>query len=182
MRLFIGISIPERLKKHVFLLSEELQQVFPGKYVTEDTYHITMAYIGECDDTMREKAIAAMADCAALHSSVQISIDSPAYFGKTDKAILHLRADSAGNLQPISADLRSRLSSSELPFDSKPLVPHITLARKVCVDSRLDKINYGHKTFTAAGLTLFHSCRVDDILRYIPIHFEPFTGERSPSE
>lgn len=174
MRLFIGIDIPERFKKKIHAVSEEIESTFPGKYVPGDSYHITIAYIGECDEDMHAKAIEVMAECAANHHTCKIAVGGAAYFGKPEKSILHLTADRHGYLQPVSEHLRRLLSESGLPFDPKPLVPHITLGRKVPVDDKLIRLHFDLGEFTAMGLTLFHSTRVDGELKYIPIHFEKF--------
>lgn len=175
MRLFIGISIPDRTKIRIKAISDEIMTALPGKYVPGDSYHITLAYIGECDDDMRLCAISAMASCAAHHSPMHIDIAGPDFFGSPEKAILHLRADTAGRLQDVTQHLRQLLADGYLPFDPKPVVPHITLARKVNVGDSLGKMHFGKDSFMAMGLTLFHSCRINDELKYLPIHFEPFS-------
>jgi len=179
MRLFIGISIPDRVKKQISSISAYFSEVFPGKYTAQDTYHITLAYIGECDDKMRDKVICAMNHCALKQFPLFITTGKADYFGKCDKGILHLQADSGGELESIASDLREKLSASGLTFDPKPLNAHITLARKCRIDQPLSDIPLPRLSFAAMGLTLFHSCRVDDVLKYIPLHFEPFTGERN---
>lgn len=177
MRLFIGIDIPERLKNRISQFSAELQTVCPGRYVNSDGYHITLAYIGECDEEMKSKAVNAMQRCASMYSSVMIDISKAAVFGKEESGILHLRCDKHGLLQPITDDLRRLLNEAQLPFDPKPLVSHITLARKADARMLSKRIFALQESFTGTGLTLFHSRRIDDALRYIPIHFERFGAE-----
>jgi len=181
LRLFIGIDIPAHIKESIAITAAAIERRFPGRYASDDGYHITLAYIGECDDDMRNRVVSCMKSCAAEYPPVSIDICGAGLFASPPKAILHLHADSHGLLQPVCNYLRSLLVKNSLPFDPKPLVPHITLARKIASDEGIDSIICPEEAFTAEGLTLFHSCRVDDRLRYIPIHFEPFSQKGDSS-
>jgi len=144
--------------------------------VREDMYHITLAYIGNSDDSMRILATDCMQSVAKNHNGALLALGKPAYFGKPEKSILHLTVNGANQLNPINDTLRSALSAAGLPFDPKPLVPHITLARNVHITDALLNEIYEHPPFRASGLTLFNSCRIDDVLQYIPIAYAPFKG------
>ncbi len=179
MRLFIGINIPDRIKRRIKQKAEEFMGVYNGQYAAGDSYHITLAYIGECDKNMHDLAIDAMKCCCEQFAPVSVDTAYADYFGKIDKAILHIAADSNGLLQPVSEMLRRELDTRELPYDRKPLVPHITLGRKVDLTESKGKLHVEKEEFMAMGLTLFHSCRIDDVLKYIPVHFEAFSGKES---
>ena len=176
MRLFIGISIPADIRASIFAQSMRMQQLASGKYVREDMYHITVAYIGESDESMRLLVTECMKSAAAHADNLILSPGIPGYFGKPEKSILHLTVDGAKSLIPISVELRRCLNAAGLPFDPKPLVPHITLARNVAVTDALLSEKYEHAPFVVSGLTLFNSCRIDNKLCYVPLEFIPFKG------
>lgn len=176
MRLFIGLEIPAVIRASIRNQACVLSQLSPGKYVREDMYHITLVYIGNCSDEMRILAAECMKSVAAGTKPMKLAPGTVSYFGKPEKAILHLDVKNSGLLQPVSDALRSKLTDVGLSFDSKPLVPHITLARNVRITDELLNIGAPHESFTAAGLTLFNSCLVDDVLRYIPIERAKFAG------
>lgn len=176
MRLFIGIAIPQGIRTQIYSQSLRMQEIASGKYVREDMYHITLAYIGECSDDMRGRAAACLRDTAGMFSPVLLAPGAPGYFGKPEKAILHLSVDGGSALEPVCNALRTALSAADLPFDPKPLVPHITLARNVGVSEELLKEKYEYAPFAAEGLTLFNSCRVDGLLSYIPLETAIFSG------
>lgn len=173
MRLFIGIALPVDVCRSIARISAAMQKYAPGRYVREDMYHITLAYIGECDEDMRRRATFAMRKCAVDMPRLGLALGKPGYFGKRDKAILHLGVNGGGELRPVSDRLRSLLDAECLPYDPKPLNPHITLARNVSVDPGLLATPVYPARFFADGLTLFNSTRVDGALRYIPLLFAP---------
>lgn len=176
MRLFIGIQIPQDIRASIYAQSMRMQQLASGKYVREDMYHITLAYIGESDEAMKFLAIGCTKSAAQHIDNIILSPGIPGYFGKPEKSILHLTVDGGNSLTPISDELRHQLSAANLPYDPKPLVPHITLARNVAVTEALLSEKYEHAPFVVSGLTLFNSCRIDDKLCYIPLDFIPFKG------
>jgi len=176
MRLFIGIQIPQNIRASIYAQSMRMQQLASGKYVREDMYHITLAYIGESDEAMKLLAIECMKSAAQHACNVILSPGIPGYFGKPEKSILHLTVDGGNSLTPVSDELRRQLSAANLPYDPKPLVPHITLARNVAVTDALLSEIYEHVPFVASGLTLFNSCRIDDKLCYVPLEFISFKG------
>ena len=59
----------------------------------------------------------------------------------------------------------------------KPFAAHITLMRKADLTEADLQTPLPPVTFTADRLTLYHSARVQDILRYKPV-FEVTLGER----
>lgn len=177
MRLFIGISIPSHIRHTIHAHSLRLQEISSGKYVREDMYHITLAYIGESDEEMLISATECVNRAAESASSALLRPGVPDFFGKPEKAILHLNVENGAALEYANSVLRKYLSEAGLPFDPKPLVPHITLARNTTVTPILLAEKYEHAPFYATGLTLFNSCRIDDVLQYIPIHFAPFGGD-----
>ena len=176
MRLFIGLAIPEEIRRLIHSHAMRLQEKSSGKYVREDMYHITLAYIGESDDSMRILAAECLYKTAAQFSPLLLTPGIPHYFGKPEKSILHLTIDNGNAINPVCASLRENLAAANLPFDPKPLVPHITLARNVNISDSILREKYEYPPFYASGLTLFNSYRVNDILSYIPIEYAPFTG------
>lgn len=178
MRLFIGVAIPSGVRSLIALLARSMEEFAPGRYVSEDMYHITLAYIGESDNAMRQRAIESVKSCACGFSSPMLFPGKPGYFGKRENSILHLSVNGGDALQPISSELRRLLTHAGLPFDPKPLTPHITLARHVNAADILLEMPVEIPGFSAEGITLFNSCRVDGVLRYIPLLSEPFHKRR----
>ena len=174
MRLFIGIAIPEDIRRQIHETASIMEAAAPGKYVREDMYHVTLAYIGECDDEMYRKTLECMRKCAAASAITQLLTGDTGYFGKPEKGILHIGFTETDGLHEIAGRLRMLLSEAGLPFDPKPMVPHITLARNVKITDTLLSIKYSETIISVTGLTLFNSCRVDDILQYIPVEYCSF--------
>lgn len=178
MRLFSGVEVPVGVRKLIALLARSMQKSASGRYATYDMYHITLAYIGESDDDMRLRAMEAIKTCACDFSAPILSPGKPGYFGKRENSILHLSVNGGEALKPICSELRYLLACANLPFDPKPFNPHIILARHVNAAALQLEMPVDIPGFSAEGITLFNSCRVDGVLRYIPMYFEPFHKPR----
>lgn len=179
MRLFIGIGLPDEFRNELRKHCAALEKPAPGKYVRSDMYHVTLAYIGNCDEDMRRAAEKAMTGCGHLCPPTTLETGDTGYFGRPDKAILHLGFSETGSLHEISECLRGLLTQAGLPFDPKPLVPHITLARNVNAQEALKRFAIESRIIPVTALTLFNSCRVDDTLRYLPIAAAPLKNKEA---
>jgi 2'-5' RNA ligase len=175
MRLFIGISIGEQARTVLARAAAEMRKIADGRYVTRDMYHITLAFLGELEAGQTGAVQAAMDEAACRARPVPLALADAGTFGKAGSEILYAGVRGADGLRPLADRLRGTLTTRGLPFDPKPFQAHITLARRVNATRELLASKIEPVAFYADGLTLFHSCRVDGVLRYLPIyesHFE----------
>lgn len=174
MRLFIGISIGDQARAALTQAAARMERMAAGRYVDEDMYHITLAFLGELEKAQLEPLKSAMDEVAERAAPIRLSLCGADFFGRRESAVLYAGVDGGKALCPIANDLRRALGLRNLPFDPKPFRAHITLARRVHVADDLLAIPIPPAPFTAEGLTLFHSCRVNGALRYLPIWFVRF--------
>ena len=175
MRLFIGIELASPARRAVAEAIGSLEILSPGKYVREDMLHITLAFPGDTDEERLVTIKKTMLSAAKCLSPFEITLAAPGYFGKTENAILYIGTQPSEELASAAEILRSHLTEAEIAFDPKPFVSHITVARKARVTPEALSLPVENISFTAAHLTLFHSHRVDDILRYDPIFHAELT-------
>jgi len=90
-----------------------------------DTWHVTLAFLGEVPDDR-----AAAASGALLSAPIRLRMAGGGRFGrgKFTTVWTGLDGDLAG-LRELAADTRKALKRARLPFDHKPFRPHVTLAR-----------------------------------------------------
>ena len=178
MRLFIGLMPNPALRREAAEYAAYFSARMPGKYVEPDNFHITLAFLGE----VAEEAVPAVERCmneaAARVWPFVYSIQGVNAFGKPERGILHLTVRDSGETARAATLLREALSKENLPFDPKPLCAHITLARNVRYSPQALP-SLPREASGANGFTLYHSTRVSDALKYIPIRFSAFTA---PSE
>ena len=178
MRLFIGLALDGTAKAALAAVATAMMPTLPARYVPPALYHVTLAYLGERDTAMLPAITALVDRCAATLAPFTLATQRVCYFGKPECAILYASLAPSPPLEAAGASLRALLMRAGEAFDGKPLVPHITLARKAAfADAMLalpDGLPPCAATFTAGALTLYHSTRIDGALVYLPIHTAPF--------
>lgn len=175
MRLFIGIELPEHIRHLVAQEAKRLSSTIPGRYVLQDNYHITLAFLGEYDMAGAEAAKAVMKDAADGQSPFSLQLASPGFFGKQRNAILYIGTDDCYELNTLDERLCSLLADRNLRYDKKPFHSHITIARHAQISQDiLSEPLTGVPPFEGNALTLFHSTRINNVLTYLPIARVPF--------
>lgn len=181
MRIFVGIELTERQRAAAECMARCARKSMPGKYVEPRNYHVTIAYIGETDEAVRDRAMRALeaAARASAGAAPWCALSAAGFFRRADKAILYCGVREEPGLLKTAQCVREALSEDGVPFDPTPFVPHITLGRNVRIDERTlaGLIPEACETEIAA-LTLFESARVDGVLRYTPLYRAPVERKR----
>ena len=130
MRLFIAI----RLDRHIRDGLESIQLYLrdngiKGNFTKIENLHLTLAFIGEYPDP--EYVLDAMRQIS--FQPFELALDGFGAFG--DLYWVGIRADNQ-KLENCVKRLRRTLSENAIPFDRKKFVPHITLIRRACFDSK----------------------------------------------
>lgn len=135
MRTFIALDIPEKFADDVAALARVLSASAEGRFLARDTYHLTLAFLGDIDDAEAARAMDAMDEAIGrLQESegpILLSPNGLGKFGRPHDATLWLGIAKTPALDALAANLREALHTRGLPFDDKPFLPHITLGRRV---------------------------------------------------
>jgi len=105
----------------------------PGRSVRlapADQWHLTLAFLGDVPDAKVDSAVSAVVSTAALHGPATVRIAGGGTFGRGRFTILW--AGLTGEIERVralSAELRRCLRRGKLPYDTKPMRAHITVAR-----------------------------------------------------
>jgi 2'-5' RNA ligase len=109
---------------------DELKSSFPKiRWVRPEAAHFTLAFLGESSDEEFKRAVSATARAGA--PPFQLSFGDPGAFASWEKprvVWIGLR-EGADSLAALAAAVRSAFEAEGLSFDSKPFVPHLTIAR-----------------------------------------------------
>jgi 2'-5' RNA ligase len=131
VRLFLAIPLPPDLAARAF---EILPTSLPAlRRVKAENLHITLAFLGQTPDERLDDVAAAAADAAALVPPFTLSFDRAGRFperGRPRVVWLGI-ADGEASVIALGAGVYAGLRSRGLPFDDRPLAPHLTLARVV---------------------------------------------------
>jgi len=87
--------------------------------------HLTLAFIGEIPDARARRLAAAIED--AFDGAPAWTVDRPGTFPRA--RVLWVAGAPAPALGALAASVRACLTQLGVPFDHKPFMPHLTLAR-----------------------------------------------------
>lgn len=135
MRLFIAAELPEAMLQALSETSALLRGQVRGRYVAPDSFHVTMAFLGEVPQAEVDTAITALEAACAGQDPVDASLGALGSFGRARKATLW-QGFSRGvdELSGIAGDIREELALGGLPYDGTLFVPHITLMRAASIE------------------------------------------------
>lgn len=171
-RLFIAAELPPPFIRELETFVTKLKMAVPGKYVPSSNYHVTLAFLGETgfDEVERISSIIA---AGTAGGAGRVTLDVPGIFGNPENAILWCGLQGTARLLEIAQDIRTRLERAAIAFDTKPVRPHITLARKARTAGVSLPIPQPLSGDIPA-VTLFESKRINGMLTYLPIYRAKF--------
>ena len=121
-RLFVAIQLSDEIKKNVTAALHEMKkQEIRGRYVSAGNLHLTLAFIGETEDTGAVKE----ALKAVEFKSFRLSLTELGNFGD----ILWVGVKGNQGLSAAARGVREALDAAGIPYDRKKFAPHITLIR-----------------------------------------------------
>ncbi len=144
MRFFIALEIPSENIPQFQSIQDKLHTLIPQARITDlDKIHLTLAFIGEQPDNLKEKLIEIIRNSVLDISPFEVT---PAYLdgfpnihhanvlwvgvkGDIDKVLL------------IREYIKDGLSALHLPVDERRFIPHITVAKlneQIFIDRKLE--------------------------------------------
>ena len=176
MRLFIAINFCDETIKRLLSLRDELRsRATSGRFSAPENMHLTLAFLGECDE--KQTAAAKAAIDAVRFETFSICIERVGRFrrdaGRERGSAKTVATWWAGvqestDLICLQRALSEKLISSGFTLDKRKYNPHITLGREVVTDAVPWPINpFGE---TAHSIELMKSERINGKLVYTAIH------------
>lgn len=137
-RIFIGIALPELLKRAL----GEVQHAFKlravkGKWPSPDYFHVTLKYIGTTEIERINEITQVIAHAVSESSPLQLTLGGCASFGfKTSEGAVSLRIlyqaiESDAFLNTLYANVEAALDTLGIAKEARPYTPHITLGKDV---------------------------------------------------
>ncbi|MDG6107549.1 RNA 2',3'-cyclic phosphodiesterase [Dactylosporangium aurantiacum] len=131
MRLFIAAYLPAAAERDFARLVGTLAVARPMpegrslRLAPAEQWHMTLAFLGEVDDARQDDAVEVM-DAVPVDRPV-VRIAGGGTFGRGKFTTLVAKVD--GDVAPLGDTVRRLLKRRRLPFDRRPLQPHVTIAR-----------------------------------------------------
>lgn len=130
MRAFVALELPSLFEDEVASLAHQLKPQVAGRFMKRETYHLTLAFLGEVGEVAVRDAMAALDAACKGRAPVALTPDGLGKFGRPADATLWLGIAPAPELMALAEAVRAELSARGLAFDEKSFRPHITLARR----------------------------------------------------
>lgn len=145
MRLFIAIRLTEEMKEALTDMQDSLrEQGIYGRETPPENMHLTLAFIGEYDDSEYVKEVMDSIEIRPF----EITLSGIGAFGNLWWAGL----EECAPLNAVARRLRRALSDAGIPFDRKNFRAHITLLRNADGSLR----DYGPEAVSKASMTVDH--------------------------
>lgn len=130
MRTFIALKLPDAFVDEAAGMARRLAEQIPGRFMKRESYHLTLAFIGELNPSDVSAAACALDAACAGCDPIPVSSDGLGKFGRPHDATLWLGIAPHPTLLQLAARVREELAARDVPFDGKSFKPHLTLARR----------------------------------------------------
>ena len=126
MRLFFALWPDDAVRAQLAHWSRELHGVCRGRLMRPENLHMTLAFLGNVDDARVAEVERAAGE--VTRRAATLVLDQPGYW-KHNRIAWAGASAVPGQLDAMAADLRDALTRSNIGFDAKPFVSHVTLLR-----------------------------------------------------
>ena len=178
MRLFIGIMPEPDTQKALYQTACSLKGcIRKGSITRLENLHITLVFLGEVSPQRIPCTHQAMQAAAQQTAPFSLAIEGLGQFPNGRGSILWAGVQASTPLLSLQARLFQALADQGFDLDKRTYRPHVTLGRDVQFISSFSELKeavvpsplHTH----VSRISLFHSTRVDGVLRYIEIEHVP---------
>ena len=135
MRLFIAVELPRGLHEALAETSSLLRGCVRGRYVAPDSFHVTLAFLGEVESYRVVDASNALDEGCRGFPSFPLALGELGRFGRVSSATLWQGFRRHEVLDKLAQSVRASLDSAGFDFDAKSFLPHVTLMRSADLGS-----------------------------------------------
>ena len=162
MRLFVAIRFSEEIRRELLAAADTLRaQTVSGNFSRPENLHLTLAFIGETDETGKLRRVLDGLDAAPF----PLTVGGSGRFGDT----WWVGVDRSPALAKLAGDLRQGLLDAGFAIDTKPFRPHITIARQVLLDGPVT-FDVPMTEMDVSRISLMKSERINGRLTYSEVY------------
>lgn len=170
MRLFIAADLPQEMLDALSETSAALRSQVYGRYVAPDSFHLTMAFLGEVPGSLVPTACDALEEACYGQPPIEVALGPLGSFGRRRRATLWQGlARGVDELAGLAGDIRECLAEHGLSYDETLFVPHITLMRAADLGGGTLPVPVVERG-TIEAVTLYSSDLSGKRPRYEPLH------------
>ena len=165
MRLFIGISPTEAIRKSLVKMQGFLQRHgITGDYASQENLHMTLAFIGEYPEI--DPVLDAMEEVEFAPFEITYT-----HLGTFRESIVWGGIEDSAPLAALVKHLRYELAKADIPFDNSSFSPHFTLARHADFKKGIPPVEIEPVTMTVDKITLYRSDRGKTGMIYMEVGY-----------
>lgn len=139
-RLFIAIPLPARIRRLALIAQSSLAKSTTCRLVAPESLHLTLAFLGDVEEGRVDDVASAIESSCSQSRPVMLRPSRLDHFGSERNALVWLGLEDDPSLSLLVSILRTELDRRSLPYDAKPFVPHITLARRARIPNRMPEL------------------------------------------
>jgi 2'-5' RNA ligase len=131
VRLFIAINLPDPARQALYDAALPLRRAAPSvRWVTPDTLHITLKFLGEVRDRELEPVVGALRAAAASIPVFPLELRGVGAFPNLRRPRVYWVGATGGRtLSGLQSNLETQLESLGYAREARPFHPHVTLGR-----------------------------------------------------
>ncbi len=131
MRLFLAINPPSEVRRDVVAASAPLRECAPDlAWVDESRIHLTLKFLGECDEERVDDIQAAIAMTAGRHRELLMTVGGMMAFPNFRRArVVGMSVLPEPRLELLHHDIEVACDGLGFEIEGRPFRPHLTLAR-----------------------------------------------------
>jgi 2'-5' RNA ligase len=128
IRVFVALPVPLHVAEQLAaLVPAELKGL---KRVGPELMHVTLAFIGWLDESRVAQVAGAVGIAAPRVRAFEVPLEAVGRFPATGRPrVIWVGTGAEERILTLGGVVRDALAEASIPFDIKPLRPHITLAR-----------------------------------------------------
>jgi 2'-5' RNA ligase len=129
MRLFVALDISEEIRSRIAHFMNELRGLAPAaKWVSPESLHITLKFIGEKPDAMVNEIEKQLQSIQAM--PIELRFCNSGFFPTPKSArVFWVGIEAGPQLAQLAARVEHQLAEIGIPAEKRAFSPHLTLAR-----------------------------------------------------
>lgn len=139
LRCFISIELDPVTRNYVSQFVNNLKFMRGIKWVSEENYHITLAFMGELSISKVPLVCDTLEKISLRHGPFVLNLYGSGFFpNENNPKVFWIGIRKSEELYSLKRDIDESLRSLNIDFDAKPFSPHLTIGRiKSNVDTTL---------------------------------------------
>lgn len=129
MRIFVGLDLEQHIRERIAAFIAEVRPLAPDvRWVTPESLHVTLKFIGEKPDSVVEQIKTSLASVSA--NTFGLSFRGCGFFPTAESArVFWIGIDAPPDLANLAHRVEEGLVGVGIPKEARAFSPHLTLAR-----------------------------------------------------